>query len=280
MLEVFASIQGEGLYAGEPQTFLRLAGCPLRCTYCDTPGSWTLAERARARLVLPSGDAALSRAGQAAGSARVVHEDSWATPFEAACWIARAEPGTPRTVSVTGGEPLLWPGFIERLHEFLGPRRVHLETAGADLPALARVLDAVDHVSLDLKCALDLAEPVPGPVPSERASAVSPTVESSLPRDAEQWARTRRAALELVRERDACAKLVLLGGRELGDYVALLDEVSELAPRLPVFVQPATAVAGVLAPSRELLEDVAEAALARELVVRVVPQLHRTLRLP
>jgi hypothetical protein len=35
LLEVFASIQGVGRYTGEAQVFLRLAGCPLRCRYCE-----------------------------------------------------------------------------------------------------------------------------------------------------------------------------------------------------------------------------------------------------
>jgi len=34
--EIFHSIQGESTWAGEPCTFVRLTGCPLRCTYCDT----------------------------------------------------------------------------------------------------------------------------------------------------------------------------------------------------------------------------------------------------
>ena len=48
LLEVFASVQGEGAYVGEPQVLVRLRGCPLRCRWCDTPGSWGLGPRARA----------------------------------------------------------------------------------------------------------------------------------------------------------------------------------------------------------------------------------------
>jgi 7-carboxy-7-deazaguanine synthase len=38
--DVFHSLQGEGGFAGVPSVFVRLAGCPLRCRWCDTKYAW------------------------------------------------------------------------------------------------------------------------------------------------------------------------------------------------------------------------------------------------
>jgi 7-carboxy-7-deazaguanine synthase len=62
-------VQGEGSRVGEPVTFIRMAGCNLRCTWCDTPYSWSaegirdaervalddLASRVRERSVVLTG---------------------------------------------------------------------------------------------------------------------------------------------------------------------------------------------------------------------------------
>lgn len=42
--EIFHSIQGESLYTGLPCIFIRLTGCNLRCTYCDTEYAYTEGE--------------------------------------------------------------------------------------------------------------------------------------------------------------------------------------------------------------------------------------------
>ncbi len=122
--EIFSSVQGEGPFTGEPQIFVRLAGCPLRCDYCDTPESLTAVGHPKKSL-----EQAVREAVRLAGRDKV------------------------QTVSVTGGEPLAHLSFLK---EFL-PRlkkaglRVYLETAGVHPEALKAIISFVDVVAMDIK---------------------------------------------------------------------------------------------------------------------------------
>jgi len=265
VLEVFASIQGEGAYVGEPQVFVRLFGCPFRCRWCDTPGSLTVPESATASVRLPG------RVGRR-------REAGWASPFRAATWISAVENGHKRTVSITGGEPLQWPGFVRSLRRYVAPRRVHLETAGGHPRALAHVLGSVDHVSLDLKLPEDLEPPVPLR-PRELEDGVIGTLDAP-PVGRVEWAEARAACLLLLRGKNACAKIPFSGDHPAARYAVLLDDVAGIVPELRVFLQPVTPMGGASAPSKELMDELVELALARGLDVRLVPQVHKSLHLP
>ncbi|MCP4940212.1 MAG: radical SAM protein, partial [Phycisphaeraceae bacterium] len=50
--EIFHSIQGESTRAGEPCIFIRLAGCHLRCSWCDTEYAFREGRRRSVRDIL------------------------------------------------------------------------------------------------------------------------------------------------------------------------------------------------------------------------------------
>jgi organic radical activating enzyme len=255
VLEVFSSFQGEGLYAGSPQVFFRLAGCPLRCAWCDTPGSWELTEGATAKLRTASG---------------LRQEQAQVSPAQAVEWIQEVDPSGRQTVSVTGGEPLMWTDFLLQLRPLLGRRRVHLETAGAHPESLLRVLDACDHVSADLKLPEDMGAP----------SAVGFTEPEASPRTPDEWRAVRRAVLKSLSGRDACSKLVVAGGRDVSAYEQIFDDQQGCAPDLALFLQPATPIAGVSAPTLATMETLRASAESRGLRTSVLGQLHRAWKLP
>jgi organic radical activating enzyme len=115
--EIFTSIQGEGLYVGEKQIFVRFCKCNLNCNYCDT-------------------DFKIKNA----------KEYSTFELFE----ILKKNPV--QTVSFTGGEPLLEVEFLKELFSnFDLDKKIYLETNGICYDELSQIIDFVDVVSMDIK---------------------------------------------------------------------------------------------------------------------------------
>lgn len=118
VVEIFKSIDGEGIRAGYPVVFIRLAGCNLRCTYCDTKYSYNEEE---------------------------YPEMTVEEIVEVVCGMDC------KRVTLTGGEPLIHAG-VDTLIQKLGSLgiEVNIETNGS--------VDIVPHIhdftiiTMDYKC--------------------------------------------------------------------------------------------------------------------------------
>ncbi|MFT5656463.1 MAG: 7-carboxy-7-deazaguanine synthase [Arenicella sp.] len=120
--EIFFSLQGESRTVGLPTVFVRLTGCPMRCTYCDTAYAFH-------------------------GGVKREVEDI----------VAEVKQYKTKYITVTGGEPLAQPQCIELLTTLcdLG-YQVSLETGGAiDISQV----DPRVYIVLDVKTPASAEEP-------------------------------------------------------------------------------------------------------------------------
>ncbi len=113
--EIFYSIQGESTFAGKPCVFVRLTGCDLRCSWCDTPYAFSEGQKM-------SIDAVLQQV------------DTYGSPL----------------VEVTGGEPLLQEDVYPLMERLLQSGRTVLLETGGQID-VSRVPGAVIKV-MDVKC--------------------------------------------------------------------------------------------------------------------------------
>jgi len=133
--DIFRSIQGESTRAGLPMDFVRLAGCDLKCTYCDT---------AAARDFAAGRDMTVAEVLAAVGTA--ADPDA---AVEAARADAAGRPAAPlEWLEITGGEPAHQAAQVNALVAALidSGRKVMIETNGAhpiDLfdPRAVRIVD-------------------------------------------------------------------------------------------------------------------------------------------
>ncbi len=134
---IFQSIQGEGVYIGQRQIFLRFAGCNLSCAYCDTTASSS--KDIEKTCVIKKKNEVLRLANPVAADAAVEAVNSYISgsgPFH--------------SVSLTGGEPLLQVDFLKDiLPKIKIPK--YLETNGTLFDRLEEVIDLVDIVAMDYK---------------------------------------------------------------------------------------------------------------------------------
>jgi 7-carboxy-7-deazaguanine synthase len=115
VVEIFNSIEGEGKRVGKPTTFIRLYGCNLRCSYCDTPYGY-------------SGGDFINMSVQ----------DILGVVADIGC----------NSITVTGGEPLYHEGISTLLEALINENYfVNVETNGSIVPTVraSNIFYTVDY---------------------------------------------------------------------------------------------------------------------------------------
>ena len=241
--EIFTSIQGEALFAGLQQIFIRFCGCDLECPWCDT---------GEARGAAPAEVWCQAKPG-----VRGFCIENPARIGDVRDVVKRIlrydEEGAIHSISLTGGEPLLHPGYLAdlaaTLREFDLP--IMLETNGLRPDNLRKVLRMIDWVAADYKLDSAMGRPLDG--------------------------EARREFLRLARHKRAFVKIVLTADATDEELEEAFEEIAAVDPACPVFLQPVTPVGDVRPPGG--LDLIRFRALAVRLLhdVRVMPQIHKLL---
>lgn len=243
LVEIFASVQGEGPWVGERQLFVRFLGCNLDCVYCDAPETKT--KQSHCRVEIEPGTWEFERLPN---------------PFTVGELMGQLERfGEARdyhAVAVTGGEPLLHHRFLAAWFPILRQHAypVYLETSGELHGRLERVAKWVDFCAMDIK------------LPS--SSGERPMWEE------------HRKFLSVCRDHGIRTFVKVVAGRETTDdeITESAGVVAEIWPEVPLILQPVTPFGPVKegpTPAQMFRWQAQAKRNVRD--VRVIPQTHKML---
>jgi organic radical activating enzyme len=240
--EVFSSIQGEGIYVGKRQIFVRFAHCHLKCAYCDTPMT---SSTGQCHVELPPGSGEISY---------------YPNPVKPETLLALIDQLLPtarhHSVSFTGGEPLLYHQFLSAVFPLIQPQtKTYLETSGTQASFLESVLPWTDVIAMDIK------------LPS--ATGEAPEFENHA--EFYKLARSRTAT-------ECFIKLVFNQNTTLEELAAVRAIVFDR--KTPIILQPETHLSDrkvYINPAR--MFEVENFLAAHFEDVRVIPQTHKMLNI-
>ncbi len=236
LVEIFSSIQGEGLFVGCRQVFVRLAGCNILCQYCDTRESFVVP--ATARIETSAG----SRRFQAVTNP--VSFDALVSSIENLCRSPH------HSISLTGGEPLLHPDAVSAVSSLRNMGvRIYLETNGTLPASLERVIDDVDIISMDFK------------LPSAMHG--------------KSFWREHEAFLRLAKTREVFVKVVISGETTQHEMEQTIKLIADTDNAIPLILQPVTPMNGIASVATDAVLHWQELAMDSLCIVRVIPQTHK-----
>ncbi|MFP4498553.1 MAG: 7-carboxy-7-deazaguanine synthase QueE, partial [Vulcanimicrobiota bacterium] len=196
--EIFSSIQGEGLYCGTRQLFVRFAGCNLECNYCDTPIARNRCQSFKIEKTPGS--------GMAEEIANPVNVDLLLEIFNQFGQYHH------HSISLTGGEPLLQVNFLRLL--LLEPHRhgkkIYMDTNGTLPQNLKEIIELIDILAMDMK------------LPS--TSGLKP-----------YW-NEHRQFLETASRKEVFVKIVVDDYTEPGEIIEACKIIKSVNPNIPLFL--------------------------------------------
>jgi len=231
--EIFSSIQGEGPYVGVRQIFLRLPKCNLTCPYCDTD------------IKVPD----QFRIERVAGSR---HFDVLANPVSLdkilELLFQTYDFPIHHSLSVTGGEPLLWVNELQVLLPLLKEKglTIYLETNGTLPDQLLKILPWVDVISMDIK----------------------------LPFAGQTFWDVHEPFLRYSLLKEVFVKIVVHEETPLQDLQNACDLIAGVDPSILTILQPVTKTQGIIPPKPYQLLEWQSLFLEKLTDVRVIPQTH------
>ena len=239
--ELFRSIQGEGIYVGVMQIFLRLAGCSLGCCYCDTPAR----KGEVSNCVIYDGKSV----------EKITNPVSPERIAEAVAALVRVHPGV-HSLSITGGEPLEQPDFLISFLEIFRKEEitVYLETNGLEEEAARVVVPLADIISIDIK------------LPSLCGGG--------------EFFEIYERVLPLLADKEFFCKIVIADRVDISEFAGAVQLLSRYDRSTRLVIQPATPVKGCGGVDSDLLLDCYRKASGELDDVRVIPQCHRIMGLP
>lgn len=230
--EIFSSIQGEGPYVGVRQIFLRLPNCNLSCPYCDTPTAMSEYMRIETN---PGSGAFEKRENPIPLGSLLELLESYDFSIH-------------HSLSITGGEPLLWSKELGSLLPLLKEKdiKIYLETNGTLPEQLLQILPWVDIISMDIK----------------------------LPFANQTFWNVHESFLRYSLRKEVFVKIVVNEDTSTDQLQNVRDLISRVNPTIETVLQPVTSTRGIITPKPEQLIQW-QSFLLRELSkVRVIPQTH------
>jgi len=236
--EVFLSIQGEGIYAGKLQIFIRVSGCSLNCVYCDTPSA-----RGRVRVCsLRDGDSVVEVKNPVDSSALVPFIEE---VFNRAIGV--------HAITLTGGEPLEQSDFLRTLIEKIKNLGlpIYLETNGLSESGAKELAGFVDIVAMDIK--------LPSLCGGGRLFDIY------------------RKTIPIFKSAELFFKIILTENYLPEEFNEAVDLISKLSSDSTLVIQPALSTDGLLMVSTSSLFECYNIASKSIKDVRVIPQIHKLL---